>query len=83
MHPSGCTALASARAHMHLRMQPLARFPLRQPFFLHVVAPFPSLCLLMPLSRPFSFSFSLDLHISIGITPSLSVLLFTPISYPP
>lgn len=55
-------------------MQPLARFPLRQPFSLHVIVPFPSLCLLTPPSLALFLSHfpSASRHLS----PSYSLLRF-------
>lgn len=80
MHPSsGCTALASARAHrVCIFVCNPAQFHPRQPLFLRAL--FFSLSLfLFELS---CLSSSLNSRTSAYITPSLSVIFFAPISHP-
>lgn len=95
MHPSGCTALASARAHrVCIFVCNLAWFHPRQLLFLGAVALFPSFSPPSSLSLSFILltSFPLRLFsrlpsISYIFPPacrvsSLSVLSFAPISHP-
>lgn len=83
MHPSRVhrPGECSCASRMHLRMQPLARFPPCQPLFLHAIAPFPSpFALLLPPSpslflshSPSIFTFSSE---SRHLSPSYSLLRF-------
>lgn len=77
MHPSGCTALASASAHrVCIFVCNLARFYPRQPLFLGAVVPFPPSSLSHSLSFFFPRSPHFRLHHAVSLSRSCSLLRF-------